>query len=100
MDPEDSELVAKAKKEAIAGPDEFSWEDRELILYHLGIGATETELQWTYEGDDDFSAIPTFGVIPQYGTTSSVSLGWLPNFNMVRTQSAHGVLVYKRILTG
>jgi len=83
-DPEDSELVAKAKKEAVVGPEEFSWTDKDAILYNLGIGATETELQWTYEGHDDFGVIPTFGVIPPFGTTSGLPLDWLPNFNPVR----------------
>jgi multifunctional beta-oxidation protein len=77
-------LVAKAKREAIAGPDEFRWTDRDVILYNLGIGASETDLQWTYEGNDDFAAIPTFGVIPQFGTAFAVPLDWLPNFNPVR----------------
>jgi multifunctional beta-oxidation protein len=82
-DPEDSELVAKAKKEAIGGPEEFSWNERDLILYHLGIGADEKDLQWTFEGHDNFGAIPTFGVIPQFGASASVPLDWLPNFNPV-----------------
>lgn len=82
-DPEDSELVAKAKREAISGPTEFSWNERDLILYNLGIGATEKDLHWTYEGHDNFGAIPTFGVIPQFGASASVPLDWLPNFNMV-----------------
>jgi multifunctional beta-oxidation protein len=82
-DPEDSELVAKAKKEAVVGPEEFSWDQRDLILYHLGIGATEKDLHWTYEGHDNFSAIPTFGVIPQFGTSAGIPLDWLPNFNPV-----------------
>ena len=57
---------------------------RDIILYNLGIGATEKELQWTYEGDSDFAALPTFGVIPQFPTSSGVPLDWLPNFNPVR----------------
>jgi hypothetical protein len=56
---------------------------RDVILYNLGIGATEKDLQWTYEGDDEFSAIPTFGVIPQFHATGAVPLDWLPDFNPV-----------------
>ncbi|KAG6917013.1 hypothetical protein DXG01_004278 [Tephrocybe rancida] len=72
-DPEDSQLVADAKK-AHADP-------RDVILYNLGIGATEKELQWTYEGDDEFAALPTFGVIPQFAASFGLSLDWLPNYN-------------------
>jgi len=80
VDPEDSQLVADAKKEVPADQD-YSYTERDVMLYNLGIGATEQELQWTYEGDDEFSALPTFGVIPQFGASSGISLGWLPNFN-------------------
>ncbi|KAF8623682.1 hypothetical protein AX17_007380 [Amanita inopinata Kibby_2008] len=79
-DPEDSKLVADAKKEVIP-PTDYSYTERDVILYNLGIGATEKELQWTYEGDDEFSALPTFGVIPQFTASSGVPLDWLPNFN-------------------
>jgi multifunctional beta-oxidation protein len=50
-------------------------------LYNLGIGATEKELKWTFEGDDEFSALPTFGVIPQF--SAWIALDWLPNYNPV-----------------
>ena len=81
-DPEDSELVAKAKQH-VATPIEYNFTEREVILYNLGVGATEKELQWTFEGDDDFSALPTFGVIPQFAAMSSFPLDWLPDFNPV-----------------
>lgn len=58
---------------------------RDVILYNLGVGATEKELQWTYEGDDEFSALPTFGVIPQFHASGGFPLDWLPNFNPVRS---------------
>jgi acyl dehydratase len=50
-------------------------------LYNLGVGATEKELQWTFESHDSFSALPTFGVIPQFPASSGMSLDFLPNFN-------------------
>ncbi|KAF8525833.1 multifunctional beta-oxidation protein [Hysterangium stoloniferum] len=94
-DSEDSELVAKAKTEAVAGPDEFTWTDRDVILYNLGVGVRETDLQWTYEGNDDFAVIPTFGVIPQFGTTATVSLDWLPNFNPAKLLHGEQYLAIK-----
>lgn len=57
---------------------------RDIILYNLGVGASEKELKWTFEGDDEFSAIPSFGVIPQFLASSSMPFDWLPNFNPVR----------------
>lgn len=79
-DPEDTKLVADAKKIV---PDSvlYDYTERDVVLYNLGIGATEKELQWTYEGDDEFGALPTFGVIPQFPASSAVPLDWLPNFN-------------------
>ncbi|GAW10024.1 multifunctional beta-oxidation protein [Lentinula edodes] len=75
----DIPIIAEAKKEVVTS--EYSYTERDIILYNLGIGATETQLQWTYEGDEQFTALPTFGVIPQFSASSSLSLDWLPNFN-------------------
>lgn len=36
-----------------------------------------------YEGDDDFAALPTFGVIPQFLASGGMSFNWLPNYNPV-----------------
>ena len=81
-DPEDSELVAKAKLH-VEPPFEYTYTERDVILYNLGIGATEKELQWTFENDDEFSALPTFGVIPQFPASSTFPMGWLPDYNPV-----------------
>ena len=56
---------------------------RDVILYNLGVGATSDELQWTYEGDEEFSALPTFGVVPQFFSSGAFPLDWLPNYNPV-----------------
>ncbi|KAJ7104215.1 hydroxysteroid dehydrogenase [Mycena belliarum] len=77
----DSDTVAQAKKVPIE-PTHFSYTERDVIIYNLGIGATEKDLQWTYEGDDEFSALPTFGVVPQFMASSTLPLdSWLPDFN-------------------
>jgi len=80
LDPEDSELVAEAKNK-VEEPLDYSYTERDVILYNLGIGATEQELQWTFEGHDEFAALPTFGVIPQFMASGGISLDWLPNYN-------------------
>jgi len=79
-DPEDSQLVRDAKQVPTV-PSTYSYTERDVILYNLGIGATEKELKWVFEGDDEFSALPTFGVIPQFPCSSALLLDWLPNFN-------------------
>ena len=37
------------------GPEEYSYTERDVILYALGVGATEQELKWVYEQDEAFS---------------------------------------------
>lgn len=82
-DPEDPEIVAKAKQ---APPEvvEYAFAERDVILYNLGVGATAQELQWTFEGHDQFAALPTFGVIPQFAASGGLALDFLPDFNPVR----------------
>ncbi|PBK75606.1 multifunctional beta-oxidation protein [Armillaria solidipes] len=79
-DPEDADIVVEAKK-MIVEPTEYSYTERDVVLYNLGVGATEKELKWTFEGDEDFSAIPTFGVIPQFLASSGFPSDWLPDYN-------------------
>ncbi|KAJ3487160.1 hypothetical protein NLI96_g3745 [Meripilus lineatus] len=79
-DPEDSQLVATAK-DKVPEPVVNTYTERDIILYNLGVGATEKELQWTYENDDEFAALPTFGVVPQMEASMGLPLDWLPNYN-------------------
>jgi multifunctional beta-oxidation protein len=44
----------------------FNYTKRDIMLYNLGVGCTEKELKYVYEGASDFAAIPTFGVIPAF----------------------------------
>jgi len=73
--------IAEALK--VVDTTEFTYNDPDVILYNLGIGATEKDLQWIFEGHDQFQALPTFGVIPQFPASSGLSLDFLPNFNPV-----------------
>ncbi|WWC69102.1 uncharacterized protein I206_103038 [Kwoniella pini CBS 10737] len=79
-DSEDTPEIKEAKKTALE-PEEFNYTERDVMLYNLGIGAKADELQWTYENADEFAALPTFGVIPQFGSSSSLSMDFVPNFN-------------------
>lgn len=82
FDPEDSELVKDAKR-LIPDAVEFEYDERDIIVYNMGVGATEKELQWVYEGDENFGALPTFGVCPQFASSAGFPFDWLPNFNPV-----------------
>jgi hypothetical protein len=95
-DNEDSQLVAEAKRIPI-DPVDYDYSERDIILYNLGIGAKETELQWAFEGHEDFAALPTFGVIPQFKASSGIPLDWLPNYNPVRDQPAKDDITTKTI---
>ncbi|GAA5863265.1 hypothetical protein JCM8547_002881 [Rhodosporidiobolus lusitaniae] len=79
-DSEDSPLVAQAKKDAHSSG-EYTYTERDIALYNLGIGATEKDLDLIFEGDENFQPVPTFGVIPQFAVSSGLSLDWLPNFS-------------------
>ncbi len=57
-------------------PTTYSWSDRDVILYHLALGAgnpptDEDELRYTYEGD--LHVLPSFGTIPPFGTMMSLA---------------------------
>ncbi|CDZ96369.1 multifunctional beta-oxidation protein [Phaffia rhodozyma] len=79
-DDEDPEIVKEAKSRTV-DPDEYSYSERDVIIYNMGIGATEKDLKWVYEQDGDFAALPTFGVIPGFNAGSTLGFDWLPNFN-------------------
>ena len=87
VEKEDTEEI-KAAKRARNPPSEFTYGEREVILYNLGIGAKVDELKWVYEGSDDFAAIPTFGVVAQFGTSSTLGFDFVPNFDP--TKLLHG----------
>ncbi|KAG6276910.1 bifunctional hydroxyacyl-CoA dehydrogenase/enoyl-CoA hydratase fox2 [Claviceps purpurea] len=63
-------------------PNEFRFEERDSILYNLGLGAKPSELQYVYEGSEDFQVLPTYGVIPAFSADMPFDFGTiLPNFS-------------------
>ncbi|TDZ28683.1 Peroxisomal hydratase-dehydrogenase-epimerase [Colletotrichum trifolii] len=61
---------------------EFKYEERDVMLYNLGIGAKRNELKYVFEGAEDFQVIPTFGVIPPFGTEMPYNFDDIvPNFS-------------------
>ncbi|KAF7547554.1 hypothetical protein G7Z17_g7648 [Cylindrodendrum hubeiense] len=70
-------ITETLKKEG--NPTEFKYEERDAILYNLGIGAKRTQLKY---GADDFQVIPTFGVIPPFNAEMPFEFDDIvPNFS-------------------
>ncbi|KAL1301992.1 hypothetical protein AAFC00_002446 [Neodothiora populina] len=73
--------IEKAKKAQAEGTD-FSYDERDVILYNIGVGAKKTDLPLVYENDDNFMVLPTFGVIPTFNAVAPFSVGdVVPNFS-------------------
>ncbi|KAL8695608.1 MAG: hypothetical protein Q9224_003300, partial [Gallowayella concinna] len=69
-------------KNSQADGTEFSYDDRDVILYNLGIGAKRTELPLVFEGSEEFQVLPTYGVIPSFGAAVPYSMDdIMPNFS-------------------
>lgn len=73
--------IEKAKLSQSKGT-KFTYDEKDVILYNLGIGAKRMELPFVYENSDSFQALPTFGVVPYFGAEISWSMSEiLPNFS-------------------
>ena len=73
--------ISSAQKAKSSGS-EFNYDDREVILYNLGLGAKRTDLPLVFEGDENFQVLPTFGVIPPFGAETPFNMSdILPNFS-------------------
>ena len=53
-DAEDTPEIKEAKSKQL-DPEEFTYTERDVMLYNLGVGAKADELQWTYENADGFA---------------------------------------------
>eukprot|EP01121_Diplochlamys_sp_Union-15-3_P002305 TRINITY_DN1200_c0_g1_i1.p1 TRINITY_DN1200_c0_g1~~TRINITY_DN1200_c0_g1_i1.p1 ORF type:complete len:312 (-),score=47.97 TRINITY_DN1200_c0_g1_i1:35-970(-) len=62
-------------------PSPVSYNKRDLILYALGIGATD--MKFVYEGDPEFSALPTFSTVLSFKGDSSDVVPFGSNFEMI-----------------
>ena len=82
--------LARAVGADLAGTT-FSWDDDDVILYHLGIGAgvpptDPVELRYAYEGD--LQVLPTYATIPQFPIM--MSMGMAPGFDINPAMILHG----------
>jgi acyl dehydratase len=80
-----------------AGPtlDEIAWTERDVLLYHLGIGAgvdptSPRELRWAYEGD--LQVLPTFALVAGRGISGTAvrRSGYLPGIDVAPQAILHG----------
>ncbi|KAH7375928.1 short chain dehydrogenase [Plectosphaerella cucumerina] len=63
-------------------PTPFEYTERDALLYNLGIGAKRTDLNYIFEGADDFQVLPTFGVIPPFSAENAFNYDDIvPNFS-------------------
>lgn len=75
------DAIKKAQKAEPEGT-EFSYTEKDVILYNLGLGAKRTDLDLVFENDDNFKVLPTFGVIPPFNAKTNFEFGEiLPNFS-------------------
>uniref|UniRef100_A0A674B979 Hydroxysteroid (17-beta) dehydrogenase 4 n=1 Tax=Salmo trutta TaxID=8032 RepID=A0A674B979_SALTR len=71
----------------------FSYSHTQCILYALGVGMSTKDdhhLKFLYEGHEDFSCLPTFGVIPSQAAMMDGGLGSVPGLNFDFTRLLHG----------
>ncbi|KAF9904505.1 hypothetical protein BX616_001272, partial [Lobosporangium transversale] len=79
---DDGKVNVDAAKALKFEPDVFTYTERDVILYNLGIGATRKDLHLVYENNESFGPVPTFGVIPSFTSMNSIPFGeLLPSFN-------------------
>lgn len=69
----------------------FSWDEDDVILYHLGIGSgvpptDPDELRYVYEGD--LHVLPTYATIPQFPIM--MSIGMTPGLDVNPAMILHG----------
>ncbi|KAF9928719.1 hypothetical protein FBU30_002137 [Linnemannia zychae] len=78
----DGKVNVEAAKSMTFASESFTYTERDVILYNLGIGAKRTDLHLVYENSQNFTAVPTFGVIPSFAAMNSVPFAdILPSFN-------------------
>ncbi|KAF9281541.1 hypothetical protein BGZ88_011553 [Linnemannia elongata] len=78
----DGKVDVEAAKSLEFTSEVFEYTERDVILYNLGIGAKRTDLHLVYENNENFGAVPTFGVVPSFTAMNAVPFGdILPSFN-------------------
>ncbi|TDH12925.1 hypothetical protein EPR50_G00052350 [Perca flavescens] len=74
-------------------PSTVTFTHTQCILYALGVGMSTKDpdhLRFLYEGHEDFSCLPTFGVITSQAAMMDGGLSSIPGLNIDFTQVLHG----------
>ncbi|KAM9858348.1 peroxisomal multifunctional enzyme type 2 [Aulostomus maculatus] len=74
-------------------PSTFNFNHTQCILYALGVGMSTRDpdhLRFLYEHSEDFSCLPTFGVIPSMAAMLDGGLASVPGLNIDLTRVLHG----------
>ncbi|KAJ9613938.1 hypothetical protein H2200_002074 [Cladophialophora chaetospira] len=61
-------------------PTTYTYDDKDVILYNISLGAHRTDLDLVYENAQNFQALPTFGIVPTYGNSFNVA-DIVPNYD-------------------
>jgi acyl dehydratase len=78
-------------------PMTHSWDERDVMLYALGVGAGTGELEYTYE-NAGLRTLPTFGVIPAF--PALMGMGSVMSFNpMMLLHGEQKLVLHKPIPT-
>ncbi|MGH0180142.1 UNVERIFIED_CONTAM: hypothetical protein FKN15_021100 [Acipenser sinensis] len=71
----------------------FTYSQTQCILYALGVGMSTKDpdhMKFLFEGHEEFSCLPTFGVIPSQASMMDGGLTAVPGFNFDFTRLLHG----------
>nr|ACB05333.1 hydratase/dehydrogease multifunctional enzyme type 2 [Starmerella bombicola] len=74
---------------------EYSYDDKTIILYNLGVGASEKQLNYTFENNQDFQPVPSFGTIPLFSAPFPFD-EVVPNFNPMKLLHGEQYLELKK----
>lgn len=76
----------------------YTYTNMHSILYALGVGMStkqDDHLKFLYEGHEEFSCLPTFGVIPAQSSMLDGGLSSVPGINFDLTRVSKIVCVYQ-----
>jgi multifunctional beta-oxidation protein len=63
-------------------PSTYTYDDRDVILYNISMGAHRTDLDLVYENAPNFQVLPTFGIVPTYTAKTPWSVkDIVPNYD-------------------
>ena len=76
----------------------YSYSEKDVILYALGVGCKSSELNQIYENSMNFKALPTFGVVPSftYQIENVEFSKFIPEFNPMMLVHGEQLLIIKK----